>query len=196
MNLLPTHANIDQVSGWLALKLLTGKVSKLLVNQLAYGLINRTLHVHVIYDEIGMLEGAPYSRSSNTKPASKLLRRPLKGLWHKHYTEPSHILRNIGNHWGKNFPRFTLVQDEILKGNEPGGLTPEIFGRLTHAFVMGAHTQRNKSRNMTGEWIVYAIHNDKKHYLSLGKHAEDNITAAKVRECAAEFPELTLEKYI
>ena len=194
---IPTQENIEYVKEWLELKLTTGKASNLLVNQLAQGLINRTLHFHIVCDEIGVLEGALYSRSSNTKPASEFRHQPLQGLWHKHYTEPSHILENIKNHWGRDFKRFTFIEDEILAGQEAVQLTPAILGQIAQALVMNAHHDRNESQKMTGEWIVYAVHNEENYYLTIGTHKEgDEEIATRIRECAAEFPDLNLRNHI
>ena len=193
----PTEKDVEEVDEWLKLKITTGKVSRLLVNQLACGLVNRTLHVHRIYDEIGLLEGAPCSRSTNTKPPSKFNRAPLRGLWHKHYTGPSHIINNIGLHWGKNLERFTFIEDKILGTEESVELTPEIIGRTVHAFVVESFEQRNADQKMTGEWIVYAILDGKNYYLTLGAHNEDDdAIATRVRQCASEFPNLQLNTYV
>jgi hypothetical protein len=116
---IPTQENIEEVKKWLELKLTTGKVSNLLVNQLAHGLINKTIHVHIIYDEIGILEGAPYSRSSNTKPATAFRRDPLKGLYHKHYSDPSHIAKNLEIHLKRNFDQYVArIESDILGSQE------------------------------------------------------------------------------
>jgi hypothetical protein len=186
---VPTQEDIEYVKGWSDLKLSTGKVSNLLVDQLAHGLINRTLHFHIICDEIGVLEDAPYCRSSNTKSTTEFRREHLRGLWHKHYTEPGHILQNIMLHWGKDFSRFaTHIENEI---------TPETVGKIGYDFVMEAHKQRNRAQKMTGEWIVYAVHSGESYYLTLATHKEgDEVIAARVRECAVEFPDLNLQKYI
>lgn len=204
----PEQHHIEEVKGWLDLKLTSGRVSTLLVNELAYGMVNRTVHVHKIYDEIGGLEGAESTRPTNTKPASDFKHPPLQGLWHKHYTDASHILTNIGNHWGinpkkdasdpnngKKFAKF--INDEILAGQQTVELTPQVLGKIASHFVLAAHEQRNEAQKMTGEWIVYAIHNDENYYLTLATHKEgDEVIAARVRECAAEFPELNLHNYI
>ena len=133
---IPTQENIEEVKRWLELNLDTGKVSSLLISQLAHGWINRTLNVHIIYGEIGVLEGVADSRSSNTKPPTQFTGRHLLGLWHKHYTEPSHIVENIKNHWGKNLERFAFIEDEILAGQETVEMTPEVFinsgGKVYH----------------------------------------------------------------
>ncbi len=42
---------------------------------------------------------------------------------------------------------------------------------------------------MTGEWIVFAKHNGKNFYLTLGVHQEDNASVAlRIWQCGWEFP--------
>jgi hypothetical protein len=191
---VPTDEATKEVAEWLDLKLSTGKVSRLLIGQLADGMINRTLHVHNIYDEIGALEGAPYSRSTNTKPPAEFTGVQLRGLWHKHYSDASHILKNIGLHWGKDFDRFgKFLKNGVLAGRDSVELTPEVLRRISHTFVIDAFKDRNAAKKMTGEWIIFAVHDSRNYYLTLGTHDEgDDAVAARVRQCAMEFPELQL----
>jgi hypothetical protein len=119
----------------------------LLIGQLADAMINRTLHVHNIYDEIGALENTPYSRSTNTKPPAEFTGVHLRGLWHKHYSDPSHILKNIGLHWGKDLKRFgKFLKDGVLAGRDSVELTPEVLGRISHTFVIDAFKDRNAAK--------------------------------------------------
>jgi hypothetical protein len=195
--IVQTQENIDDVKEWLELKLTTGKVSNLLVNQLAYGLVNRTIHVHIIYNEIGVLEGAPYSRSSNTKPATAFRRDPLIGLYHKHYSDPSHIRKNLEIHLKRHFNQYVArIENDIIGNQASVELTPARLNYINWLCTINAFNERNDNGEMTGEWIVYAMENGVKYYLTLAKHGDDDVTAASVRECAPEFPNLNLGRYI
>jgi hypothetical protein len=192
------ESDILEVDGWLRLKVTTGQFSKLLVQQLARGMVDRSLHVHTIYDEIGALEGAQFSKPTNTKSPTPFNHAPLKGLMHKHYTTPAHIIKNIDNYWGKGFAHFNrFVKEQILRGQESVELTEEVIGRMAQGLVMNAFEERNLNKKMTGEWIVYASEGGVNYYLTLGDHGEYNETIAeRVRSCASDFPHLNLEKYV
>ena len=48
------------------------------------------------------------------------------------------------------------------------------------------------SKELTGEWIVYALHGKIKYYLCLALHDEgdENIFENKIKVCYKQFPEL------
>lgn len=79
-----TPETIQDVCEWLDLKMGTGRYTFGLAFELAYHRVARFYHVHIIYDEIGILEGTD-SRSSRTKEAKPFKDPPLLGLWHKHH---------------------------------------------------------------------------------------------------------------
>jgi hypothetical protein len=71
------------IRGQLDLNMMTGRYSSGLVTELLcleYG----SAQIFAILQEIGALEGAPYSRPTRTKTVAPL-RPPLSGLLHKHY---------------------------------------------------------------------------------------------------------------
>lgn len=170
---------IKEIEEWLALKLVTGKCSRELVCDLARHMQERTLHVHMILDEIGGLEGAPGSKPSLTKPATRFRHKPLKGLWHKHFMQPSYICKNLDNHW-----------------------TPERLGKLagepqttwTYRIFMDGYRDRSRNRALTGEWIVFAKKEGANYYLTLGRHGDDQKIWHRCLTCAREFGEITLLK--
>ena len=55
------------------------------------------LGYHQILDEIDFLEGL--RANSRTKPAMPFDSPALKPLWHKHFSAPRHVLKNIGVRW-------------------------------------------------------------------------------------------------
>jgi hypothetical protein len=50
----------------------------------------------IVLDEFDFLEGL--HPNSRTKPAEQFRHPPLHPLWHKHFSAPRHMARNIGLH--------------------------------------------------------------------------------------------------
>ncbi|SRR5258708_1154357 len=88
-----------QMHGWLTLKMCTGKFSQMLVEQLAWHNINRTVHVHAVFDQIGYLEDPSWT-CPGTKTAEPFNRPPLTGFWHQHWYEARFMRKNLINNLG------------------------------------------------------------------------------------------------
>ncbi len=175
-----------EVREWLDLKVVTGRYSVGFVRELAAHLQNRTVNVFSIYDEIGFLEGAQYSRPTQTKPASAFRRKPLLGLWHKHYTQACFLPKNLVNHWSEKRLE-TLFSAVLVDATIP----PERhLDYVAYAMVMEGYQERSAAHELTGEWIVYAKHDGRNYYLTLGTHGEDDLILNRVRACHSEFPQL------
>lgn len=173
----------EELDEWLSLKMVSGKYSAGLVDELAAHYVNRTLHVHMVLDEIAALEGSRGAKPSSTKPEAQFRGRILRGLWHKHFMQPSYIGRNLQNHW-------TDQRLEQVTRDVPAH-------QLPHHLVLRGYTERagngapDGSPALTGEWIVYAKHQGRHYYLTLGKHSdEDRRIWERCKVCAAEFAEL------
>ena len=151
-------------------------------------MIQRSVDVFAIYDEIGCLEGASFTRRTNTKPQSQFQHKPLGGLWHKHYSQAGFIGKNLGNYWKPK--RLDRYLKSILKVGDI--LDQPTLGRLIHEVVIGDYEKRSNAQEITGEWIVYARHLDVNYYLTLGVHGDDHAIAERARACADEFPELDI----
>lgn len=179
----------QQVGEWLSLKLTTGRCSALLVDDLAHHMLNRTLNVFSIYDEIGALEGAPLTHSPSTKSASKFRGPILRDLWHKHYTAPAFIFRNLMNHWTRK--RSEALFAGIERNDEvPSDRKCDL---LVYSLIMGGYRERHEARGMTGEWIVFAKRDNGNVYLTLARHDEaDEEIRKRVDQAAAEFSDLEL----
>lgn len=180
----------EDVDGWLnEVKLKTGKCSELLRNELAEGMRHRTVSAFAIYDEIGQLEESDPPRSTGTKPAQPL-KYELSGLMHKHYktsSMPSFML-NIANHWNRRSSRNQRrkVENEFQNDGHAG--------KATHEIILSGYQARHSAKQMTGEWIVYAVIAGVNYYLTLGMHAESaSAIKDRVRSCFAEFPELSAQ---
>ena len=179
-----------EVDGWLdQMKLKTGRCSGLLRDQLADGMRRRTLDVFAVYDEIGQIEGSDPFRPTGTKPAGAFTRPELRGLMHKHFKMSSlaSFALNQRNHWQRkeNEAKLDAIISEFCRDGHAG--------KLAHELVLGAHTGRHATHQMTGEWIVYTEIEGVNYYLTLAIHAEpDSAVRERVRRCFAEFPELAV----
>lgn len=164
--------------------------STLFLLQLRKNRDQRLLDTHVIADEIRFLEGV--DRSTITKPASQFTREPLRGLWHKHFMDARFMVKNIGNHWriGQGSGPLEKMLEEEFAAEESGYFNDELAARISHRLVIGGYTDRARKGELTGEWIVFKIHNGKRFYLTLASHAEgDDAIYKRILEwCRPEFP--------
>jgi hypothetical protein len=168
---------IGEIEGWLALKLVSGKCSRSFIDDLANHMQRRTLHIHMILDEIGALEGAPGAKPSITKEPEPFRHKPLKGLLHKHFMQPSYIGKNLDNHWTPKRLRKLVLQPQDNWAND---------------LVLGGYRDRSSRRVLTGGWIVFANHDSANYYLTLGRHGDDQQIWDRCRACVQEFGELDL----
>jgi hypothetical protein len=58
--------------------------------------------------------------------------------------------------------------------------------------VMKGYSDRARNSKLTGEWIIFAKHDDRNYYLTLGVHGDDAAIWDRCRSCADEFPELAI----
>lgn len=162
-----------------------------------------TFNIDTVLDEIAYLESPDFSKPTATKPQEQL-RGPLLGrYWHKHFMDAGHLGQNVQNHWfGPFAKKHGLLGQEIRKWFESWGdvagaeLTePEgrvIAGRLAHEIVHGACAKRSARRAMTGEWIIYYVHNGQNFYLDIAFHSElqdEQALVDRLRSgCEEEYP--------
>lgn len=179
---------LEYVAERLKRQVRSGAYSSILLADVALHLERGTENIHSILDEIGALEGAPFSRPSRTKAEARFEHPPLKGLWHKHYQQVSvsSLAKNLRNHWGRG-RSHKLIRERFFTGEE---VTEEMVGRFADDLVNGGYRERRAASKLTGEWIVFARHEGANYYLTLGAHGDDDAIAARVRACASEFPHL------
>jgi hypothetical protein len=168
-------------------------------NRISFGFIVRlaqcgewTGEDRSVLHEIDVLERlAP---NSSTKEATQFKRPPLHPFWHKHFTTPRHLNRNVGERWclGKDGNRELTAM--IEKVAAACGDQPERWpNRLTHELIMGGLNDRIAAKRMTGDWIIFAKHERLNYYLDLATHEEarraPDQLMAKLRDgSACEFP--------
>lgn len=140
--------------------------------------------------------------STSTKPASQFKRPPLKPLWHKHFQANRHLYRNIMERWGLSNGEGNLdLKRMTLKVAEEFGNDVKIWpGALAHRLVMGGLDERIAAQRMTGDWIIFAKHDNKNYYLDLATHAHprgdinENALMDNIKgNCVHEFPFLFSE---
>ena len=68
-------------------------------------------------------------------------------------------------------------------------------GRLVHEFVMEGYLQRAARQKLTGEWLIFGLHEQKNMYLALCAHSanpeqDSDIYDALLKLCGREFPDV------
>ncbi|TOB14942.1 hypothetical protein CGK10_24165 [Vibrio parahaemolyticus] len=139
-----------------------------------------------IIDEIRYLETG--SDKSFTKPPTQFRRKPLKGLWHKHYFAANFVIPNLENCWGKS--GLNGVLEEVFNELPSGSTGKDFASALVHEHFEKSLETRSENKKVTGEWIVYAKYEGKNYYLCTGIHSVDDksIYSRIVDNCLREFP--------
>lgn len=173
------------------------RISGLMILQLYASFISRRENPFIIIDEILCLEGNSLRGESRTKPPMMFNRKPyLRGLWHKHYRGAglAVMARNIQIAL-KNYglPRLEAGIEEVMKSGEERYFTAEDAALIAHEAVVENWKRRSDEQKLTGHWIIYAIHEGKNYYLSLGQHTDDEAELRRQIEaaCLCQFPFLT-----
>ncbi|MEH0017280.1 hypothetical protein V6330_23050 [Citrobacter portucalensis] len=173
------------------------RISGLLILQLYGSFISRSENPFIIVDEISCLEGNPLRGESRTKPPTMFNRKPyLRGLWHKHYHGAGIdvMARNIQIAL-KNYglPRLEAEVEKVMESGEERYFTPEDAALIAHEAVRENWLRRSNEQKITGHWIIYAIHEGKNYYLSLGRHTDDEAELRRQIEtaCLYQFPFLS-----
>lgn len=172
------------------------RLSNYLLVQLASAWKHRTLSTYSVTDIIQSLEGVRQrGRPPKTKPFKGAA---LSGLWKVHFVDSRFLLQNINNEWGmvyENSDKFAALCSKVAKDEEREPSPLGWQGRLAHEFVIGGYENRSRKRKLTGEWLIFGIHEDKNVYLALCEHSsgpaeDEDIHGALKYLCGDEFPEL------
>jgi hypothetical protein len=127
------NEELTEIRSWLNLKRRNGRYAHAFLAELAVNSANRLLHIHAIYDEIGKLEGTDTVPSMTKKPRQML--PPLRGLWHKHYSQPSFMPRNMIDETER------MDKDgrwEAMFAPHYGKYVHEFIDQISHEMVIGA----------------------------------------------------------
>lgn len=137
----------------------------------------RFLHVktvlkedHFVLGEIDYLEGI--GPQLKTKREEQFRHPPLQRFWHKHYSAPRHLLKNVDIRWnltaGGNRALLPMLHDVAEKYGEDADRWQ---GVALHRLVFDGYKDRAE-RGLTGDWIIFAKHAEKNYYLDLATHEE------------------------
>lgn len=152
-----------------------------------------------ILDELDYLEHLPGARKSRTKPAMKLNGPILGRFAHKHYTSTAFLRANLHNQWfGPYATKRKLLTEEITKIVPLGSVIDseqeawELAGKIARTIAWEGYERLLNRSNMTGEWIIYYVHNGQNYYLDLAWHFEQEDEKRLYERlkwaCAWEFP--------
>jgi hypothetical protein len=126
--------------------------------------------------------------TSGLKPATQFVRKPLRGLWHKHWFSarflPANLLASINRRGSMDF-----VWDIAKEGDL---LTEEILAQIAHHVTITAFEERHDAKQITGEWIIFLRRNQQNYYLCLGTHqtGDQRLYEKIIGLCGMDFPEL------
>ncbi|KPQ23807.1 MAG: hypothetical protein HLUCCA13_11750 [Halomonas sp. HL-48] len=172
------------------------RLSSYLLVQLASAWKHRTLNTYSITDVIQSLEGVcQRGKPPKVKPFKGAA---LSGLWKVHFVDSRFFVRNIYNEWGMfhdDSQKFAALCARVAKAEEREPSPLEWQRRLPHEFVVGGYENRVKKRKLTGEWLIFGIHEGKNIYLALCQHSRGPTEDKEIHEalrglCGGEFPAL------
>ena len=141
--------------------------------------------------EVEALEN-PESQSATKLPV-RFNRLPLKGLWHKHHLvhDLSSMATNLLNALNKQgLPKLAEKVREAEASGEERFFQVEDIAEIAREAVEENYERRYDAGEMTGEWIVYAIHEGRNYYLCLGAHqsGDEALRQQIDSTCVPEFP--------
>ncbi len=140
------------------------------------------------------IEALEKGETTGLKPPIQNRYPPLKGLWHKHYMQPgmASLATNM-QHGLKQFgiPYFAQKVREAQEAGEKRYLILDDIAPIVDDAVRGNFQRLRKAEKLTGEWIVFAKHEELNYYLTLATH--DKTTHEHERQlieniCYREFP--------
>ncbi|MBQ4837095.1 hypothetical protein [Pseudoalteromonas luteoviolacea] len=138
---------------------------------------------YMIVDAIKELEGC--TEVNLIKKETQFKRKPLKGLWHKHYFSARFLMKNIVVHHGQSGIKRLIAKHWDGKSE----ISDEQLSNIIDDFGINAFQERSNKGNLTGEWIVFAKYNDENYYLSLGEHSgcDRKLYEMIVSTCTPQF---------
>ncbi len=141
---------------------------------------------HAVLDEVRALEGL--RPSPGTKPPTQFKHDPLKGFWHKHFFSAHFVAHNIVNELAGN--KLNRLVEEVLDPNKSPIITRDMINELAHRVTVEPFENRDRDGRLTGEWIVFAKHEEKNYYLTLCTHkVGDQAIYDRIKTvCFPQFP--------
>lgn len=171
------------------------RLSNLLLAQLTSVSKHRTFNHFFVTDVIRNLERGG-RRGNCTRGEEPFEYLPLKGLWKVHFFDARFLAQNLRNHWGlayEDSPKFGELCSHVIQEEEQSPTVHGWPGRLAHEFIIGGCEQRAKKKQLTGEWLVFAKHENLNYYLCVTQHSStkegDEAIYALLKEyCENQYP--------
>lgn len=146
--------------------------------------------------EIGSLEGL--RPIQGTRGAEQFRHLPLRGLWKTHYLRDGAeaVPMNIKLEMERQDKALNAFIGSVLRSypEEPTiEQKMEMSQRIAHKVAHDLYLERKARGALTGEWIIFARHEGRNHYLTLARHSEDDgvIHRRIVDACLPQFPFLS-----
>lgn len=169
----------------------TGKVSKILFEQLLYlPSMGMRDSYEWILDEIAYLEGI--KRETRTKEANRFRAEVLKGFYKKHFYIPAkHLANNILKNAGINSEKSTVFEDTarpvLKKYNYSENTKEKIWWKISGELAQKIVSISN-DKTQTGDYLIYYPFNGINHYLCLNEHGQDEAIKELCKQCVIDFP--------
>lgn len=170
----------------------SGRYSLLFLIGLFIGTKQGSLNPWKVVAEISALEGK--GPLTNTKgPAAFTRDEELLGLWHKHYLAEgiAPLACNIKNALKSyGIPYFEARVKKVLQTGIPEFVTAEDIPLIASDITFNNYAKRAEEGRLTGEWIIFAKHENLNYYLCLGNHGSDiaELRSNIEKMCFQEFP--------
>jgi len=163
------------------------RMSRLLCEQLAFGIASRTLNSFEVTDVLQALEGHRARGHVEVRPFNH---PPLKGLLHAHFLQAAFVPMNLANEM-KTKRGKTQIDSVFADAN----LSDDEKVKLSaHQATVGMFERRSARNALTGEWILYAEHQGQRYYLAIASHIEDDAVIYKrmMERCEQHFQHIIL----
>jgi hypothetical protein len=169
------------------------RVSQFLLIQLASISKHRAYNSFSITDVIQELEGV--GRGCKRR-FEQFKHPPLKGFFKAHFFDARFMVMNLINHWGLEFESSPKLSSLISRVMDEEEKEPSRFGwqgRLAHEMTVGGYKERARKNRLTGEWIIFAKHNNLNYYLCISRHTKSKQGDQEIYDflkilCEHEYP--------
>jgi hypothetical protein len=167
------------------------RLSRLLCDQLVYGITTRTLDSFAVTDAIQALEMPDRARRRVDERPFK--NPPLRGLLHTHFVQASFIVKNLELELRR--PDSLILVREAFGSSDV--LDEQTIDRWADAMTFGLYGKRAHRDAMTGEWLIYANHGGYKFYLAVARHSrnseEDRVIYDRIMDrCEESFRKIVI----
>lgn len=132
--------------------------------------------------EIAHLEKIPSARPTGTKPPEKFSGQIMGRFWHKHWTDTPFFAENLKLQWWAGYGKKHKLVENIFKsayesiGKKEGeSLTVDDANKISTyvaAALIDGYERRQSRDALTGEWLIYYMHEGQKYYLDIALHSE------------------------